>query len=248
MKKLLFLFLIFAILGCGNNDDMPCPTCGYSYPSWQSSSSSFYLSSSSLVISSSSNFYSSSSSLVQSSSSRQSGVIYGEPATLWGEIYETVVIGNQTWIARNLNYNATGSKCYEVEANCAIYGRLYNWSTAMAVCPSGWHLPSSAEWATLINFVGTNAGTKLKAKGGWNSYNGSSGNGTDNYGFAALPGGYGDSGGNFFSVGEDGGWWSSSIGTNASFAYRQGIGYDYGGTYYQYDDKGFLFSVRCLRD
>jgi len=219
MKKLLFLFsalATFAILGCGNNDDMPCPTCGYDYQSQKSSSS------------------------------RQSGTIYGEPATLWGEIYETVIIGNQTWIARNLNYNATGSKCYEVETNCAIYGRLYNWSTAMAACPSGWHLPSSAEWATLINFVGANAGTKLKKKSGWNYYNGSSGNGTDDYGFAALPGGYGDSGGNFFNVGEDGGWWSST--DYAGFAYRWGIDYNYGGTYYQHDDKRFLFSVRCLKD
>jgi len=220
---------------------MPCPTCGYDYPN-------FYSSSSSLVQSSSSNLYSSSSSIVQSSSSKQSGTVYGEPATLWGETYETVVIGNQTWIARNLNYNAAGSRCYEVEANCAIYGRLYNWSMAMAVCPSGWRLPSSAEWATLINYVGDNAGTKLKKKSGWNDYNGISGNGTDYYSFAALPGGYGDSGGNFFNVGEDGGWWSSTEANVTGFAYRQGIGYDYGSTYYQYDDKEFLFSVRCLRD
>jgi uncharacterized protein (TIGR02145 family) len=67
----------------------------------------------------------------------------------------------------------------------SIYGRSYNWKTALRVCPSGWHLPDNAEWETLINFVGSGAGTKLKAKSGWDN----KGNGTDDYGFSALPGG-----------------------------------------------------------
>ncbi|MDR2583492.1 MAG: hypothetical protein LBC75_08445, partial [Fibromonadaceae bacterium] len=97
----------------------------------------------------------------------------------------TVVIGTQTWFQRNLNYDVAGSKCNENStANCNEYGRLYNLRTAMVVCPSGWHLPSDAEWTVLVDFVGGTytAGTKLKATSGWNFINGQ-GNGTDMYCF-----------------------------------------------------------------
>jgi uncharacterized protein (TIGR02145 family) len=153
-------------------------------------------------------------------------------------------------MAQNLNYNATGSKCYDnSETNCTTYGRLYTWSTAMTACPSGWHLPSDAEWTTLTDFVGgrTTAGTKLKAKSGWNNYSGKSGNGTDDYGFAALPGGYGYSDGDFDNVGKDGNWWSATEGS-ASGAWGRYMYYSYA-----YVDRfsigktGFT-SVRCVQD
>src|ERR1035437_3883604 len=140
--------------------------------------------------------------------------------------YKTLVIGTQTWMAENLNYAGTGTTvgvCYNSRADsCAKYGRLYTWAEAMAgstsssaspsgvqgVCPTGWHVPSDAEWTTMQTVVdptNTTDGTKLKSTSGWNS----SGNGTDTYGFRALPGG-GIVGGASDMVGSYGGWWSAT--------------------------------------
>jgi uncharacterized protein (TIGR02145 family) len=183
----------------------------------------------------------SSSSGKSSSSSSQAIVpVYGEPITdaRDGKTYETVVIGTQTWMAKNLDFEAEGSKCYgDNLANCDTYGRLYDRATAMTVCPSGWHLPSNAEWTTLTNYVGSSkAGTKLKADSGWVS----NGNGTDDYGFAALPGGHIVSDNYSLNVGIGGFWWSSTAGRYQYMAYDNadvvsGLGVG-------------LFSVRCVQD
>jgi uncharacterized protein (TIGR02145 family) len=128
------------------------------------------------------------------------------------------------------------------------------------ICPSGWHIPNGAEWDILMNYVQTDngriynsgstasiAGFHLKAKEGWNSYNGNSGNGGDDYGFAALPGGYGSSGGDFYSAGGSGGWWSASE-INANYAYYRSMAYDTESANWNYYYKTFLQSVRCLQD
>jgi len=202
--------------------------------------------------------------------------------------YRTVKIGTQTWMAENLNYNVSGSKCYgedglvqvdedggyitlsnsEIQANCDKYGRLYNWATAMAlpsncndddcssrisakhggICPSGWHIPNDADWKKLMDFVGGSyiAGTELKATSGWDDYYENSGNGTDDYGFFALPGGGGNSYGYFGNVGILGYWWSTESGD--AIAYYRYIYHKYAEVFKYSDSKTFLNSVRCLQD
>jgi len=189
-----------------------------------------------------------------------------------GKKYSIIVIGTQTWMAENLNYNASGSKCYDddtggdSQGNCAKYGRLYNWATAMAnsassvanpsgvqgICPTGWHLPSKTEWDALMTAVGSSsAGEKLKAQSGWSSC-GPSGSGNsyvcyDTYGFSALPGGRGYYG-YFEDVGNDGHWWSSTE-TSASNAHHRYMWYnkaDVGS--YDDDGKTYFYSVRCVKD
>ena len=165
-----------------------------------------------------------------------------------GQSYEAVLIGSQTWIAKNLNYAAaSGSRCYNNDnSNCIAYGRLYDWAEAKTACPSGWHLPSDAEWTALTNYVESNskcsgcAGTKLKAANGW-----SNSNGTDDYGFSALPGGFGLPS-NSFGLGGFGLWWSTTE-SHASNAYARNMD--------QRSDvsknsraKSDLYSVRCLQD
>ncbi|MDR1811643.1 MAG: hypothetical protein LBQ87_02345 [Candidatus Fibromonas sp.] len=157
-----------------------------------------------------------------------------------GKKYATIKIGSQTWMAENLNYNANGSKCYDNdESNCQEYGRLYNWNTALKACPSGWHLPSESEWEALDRAVGGEkmAGKKLKANSGWN--------GTDEFGFSALPGGNGDSGGSFFNVGSGGVWWSASE-YNSNSAYGRSMNDNYDRAYWDINYKTRLYSVRCV--
>jgi uncharacterized protein (TIGR02145 family) len=195
--------------------------------------------------------------------------------------YKITEIGTQTWMAENLNYATDNSKCYDDNiTNCATYGRLYDWSTAMGfdascnstscnsqiqpkhkgVCPSGWHIPSNAEWDALIAFIHTDkglgsftsgtsiyAGKYLKATSGWNDdYRGKSGNGTDTYGFSALPGGSSYSDGSFRSVGTFGGWWSAN--EAISLAYFRGMYYDDERVFYGNPYKDGSHSVRCLED
>jgi len=105
-----------------------------------------------------------------------------------GQSYKTVKIGSQTWMAENLNFETTASYCYKnLDSNCVKYGRLYTWSNAMEVCPRGWRLPNKEDWETLLKNVGgdKSAGKVLKSQTAWAE----EGNGTDDYGFSALPAG-----------------------------------------------------------
>lgn len=103
--------------------------------------------------------------------------------------YKTIIIGTQNWMAENLRYETSNTKCFNNNLdNCEIHGIAYDWNTAKTVCPVGWHLPSDEEWDTLKNFTWNYhyAGYELKA----NSELWGNGSGTDRYGFSALPGGY----------------------------------------------------------
>jgi len=168
-----------------------------------------------------------------------------------GQVYRTVKIGNQIWMAENLNY-VKGGYCYDNNPdNAKIYGRLYDWDTAKKVCPPGWHLPSREEWETLINFAGGEnvAGKNLKAKSGWkgDAMNDKSGNGTDDYGFSAMPGGdrYKSE---FRYAGYGGRWWTATE-NDSKTAYP--IMMDHNttrGGVVVYVFKKNACSVRCVRD
>jgi uncharacterized protein (TIGR02145 family) len=163
-----------------------------------------------------------------------------------GKTYKTVKIGTAVWMAENLNFAADGSKCYENnDVNCAKYGRFYDWATALKACPAGFHLPSDDEWTALVNYTGgeDKAGKKLKSAAGWNE----DGNGTNDYGWSALPGGYGDSDGNFSIAGFNGNWWSATD-NNAYNAWYRYMGYDDENVGRGSRTKTDLFSVRCVQD
>ena len=156
--------------------------------------------------------------------------------------YSYVVIGEQIWMAENLNYNASGSKCYDNLNSYCEYGRLYDWNTALKSCPSGWHLPTKEEWEIMTIYIGgeETEGKKLQATSGWYS------NSTDEYGFSALPGGYGLSDGRFWNAGSGGFWWSANELSSSNAYYRHIYGRDDAG--WDDDVKSLLFSVRCLQD
>ena len=189
-----------------------------------------------------------------------------------GQTYKTVKIGSQWWMAENLNYETGNSYCYNNNsANCTKYGRLYTWAAAMdsvgtlttngkgcgykktcsptypvrGICPEGWHLPSKTEFETLFTAVGgqDSAGTALKSTGGW--FN--DGNGTDAFGFSALPAGDRGSNGGCNYEGLNAYFWSSTE-YDSNYAYNVLLYVNFDYAYLDYGNKDYGFSVRCLKD
>jgi len=162
-----------------------------------------------------------------------------------GQKYRTVWIGNRVWMAENLNYLTGGSWCYGGDnSNCKTYGRLYTWDEAQYICPSGFHLPSREEWNGLVNTAGGgSAGTALKSRDGWRSQNG-----TDTFGFSALPGGYKkDTGNNYQYLGEGGNWWTAPD-HGSGVAYHKLIGFGESFVRELNDCRNCGFSVRCVQN
>ena len=195
-----------------------------------------------------------------------------------GNVYTSVTIGTQEWMSENLRTtkysdgttipNVTGTSEWRALSTGAwshydndssqyeaMYGKLYNWYAVNTskLCPTGWHVPTDAEWTVLTDYLAADGhsgaeGKALKSTSGWNDYNGQSGNGTDDYGFLGLPGGNRSySNGNFYGIGGNGYWWSSSQ-YDASNAWSRYLYYNYGIVYRYGSNKDYGFSVRCLRD
>ena len=107
-----------------------------------------------------------------------------------GQSYDVVKIGDLTWMAENLNFETAGSFCPEGDSrNCKRLGRLYSWAEARSVCPEGWRLPTKEDFESLVAAQYSSqsrAGAALKSRDGWFK----KGNGSDEFGFNALPAGY----------------------------------------------------------
>jgi uncharacterized protein (TIGR02145 family) len=192
--------------------------------------------------------------------------------------YKTVYIGTQQWMAENLKVSkysdgttipnitdntqwsqlTTGAWVYYNNdlANNAKYGKLYNWYAVSKttngnknVCPTGWHVPTDAEWTVLTVYLGgvTVAGGKMKEIGttSWNSPNAGA---TNTSLFTGLPGGYRYSNGNYYVIGNYGFWWSSTE-LNTLDAWYRNLRNNDGNAYrLEGNNKRYGLSVRCLKD
>jgi uncharacterized protein (TIGR02145 family) len=195
---------------------------------------------------------------------------YGTVTDMDGNVYKTVKIGNQVWMAENLkttryndgtpipyvsdNYEwrnlTTGAYCYYKNdySNNAIYGKLYNWYAVNTgkLAPKGWHVPTDTEWQTLVDYLGGEdaAGGKMKSTSFWESPNKGASNSS---GFTALPAGYRLYNGTFYGIGKYGSFWSSTE-SDTNDAWYRSLNYDSSNAYRNnfYKDSGF--SVRCVKD
>lgn len=201
-----------------------------------------------------------------------------------GKVYRTVKIGDQVWMAENLNFDpgqgGSGedkydwSWCYDNEPKkCDVAGRLYTWAAAIdsvklatdtknpqdcgdgkkcalpdtvyGICPPGWHLPSKAEFGTLLTVMGgqSTASNVLKSQSGWAE----SKNGTDAFGFSALPVGGWAPLYDFYLAGNGAYFWSAT-GFDADYAEHLGIDYDKENTFLDFAYKHGGSSVRCIKN
>jgi uncharacterized protein (TIGR02145 family) len=166
-----------------------------------------------------------------------------------GKEYPVIPIGSQVWLGKNMSYATGNSWCFNnVQANCDTYGLLYDWDAAHNACPSGWRLPTKDEFDGLIAYLGADAGGKLKEAGTvhWTAPNFGA---TNETGFTALPSGFVNNAGVFYSLHLVTGFWSST-------EYDQGplhAWYLYLVTedaiaYMFWNYKAMGFSVRCIQD
>jgi uncharacterized protein (TIGR02145 family) len=198
---------------------------------------------------------------------------YGTLTDQDGNVYKTIVIGNQEWMAENLKTRiyrngesisnitnniqwsnlTTGAWCHYNNDSLyeCPYGKLYNWYAVVDnrnLCPTNWHVPSVDDWNQLSDFLGGDpvAGSKLKSTG--NSYWYSPNEGaTNESGFSALPGGIKYNDGQNLSVGGIGWWWSSTE-QSADAGFQRSLQHFDTIFYNASDNKRMGYSVRCVKD
>jgi uncharacterized protein (TIGR02145 family) len=190
-----------------------------------------------------------------------------------GNIYKTVTIGKQVWMAENyraISYRdntpiakvtnntqwsslTTGAYCWYSNDSATyskVYGALYNWKTieSSKLCPTGWHVPTKAEYDTLATFLGgaNLAGGKMKETGTshWNNPNTGA---TNSSGFTGLPGGYRNIAGVTDNLGSFGYYWTSTQ-NSATDAFHKLLSNSAADLYDQPTNKNNGYSVRCLND
>lgn len=198
----------------------------------------------------------------------------GSVTDIDGNVYPTIKIGNQWWMAENLKVThysngdvvpsiiqgttwsglSTGAYCeYNNDVNNVLtYGRLYNWyavNDSRDLAPAGWHVASDAEWQILVDYLGGNAvaGGKLKEIGTthWASPNTGA---TNESGYSALPGGFREVDGSYHDMGQYTTFWFSTE-YNGSDAWSLIFGFNSSGVIDRRpQDKRRGFSVRCIKD
>lgn len=261
-----FLFLAFFFGACGDSETSAGIEQGLSEPVEVTGSSSIVkFSSSSFAKSSSSSKVSSNSRTVlsQNPTECEFGTLLDERD---GQTYKTIKIGDQVWMAENLNYEMDSSFCYMNSLDsCEKYGRLYTYYTADEACPAGYHLPTREEFAILMRPLSERINEKsedwsyymapfaLKATEGWEPYTKpfhgdvylpASTNATC---FTALPAGYRMLGPGFKNAGRETYFWCRD---DHSEGLRIAIDMSYDTffvTSYWWDDNE-AFSVRCIKD
>ncbi len=192
-----------------------------------------------------------------------------------GNSYKIIEIGNQVWMAENLKVtkeadgtpislvtdntawadlgdnNTDKAYCYYSNStdSLAKYGALYTYAAALVACPSGWHLPTDTEWTELEDFISNDGhsgteGAALKSNYGWKD----GGNGTDDYDFTALAGGYRFTDGSFTNVSIYNFWWSHKETSNGTAGYDRFLSYSNTLINSNTNLKSLGLSVRCVRD
>jgi uncharacterized protein (TIGR02145 family) len=174
-----------------------------------------------------------------------------------GQEYSWVKIGSNKWMAENLNFESAGSRClFDEPAKCQEYGRLYSWEGQNSLCPENWHTATRQNWIDLGNYIASqhgqpqgewnwNIAEQLKARQGWTyEHQDNLGNGTDDYGFQALPGGFGYP---FDEELENALWWTATA-SDSLDAYIMRLSFDSEKLDSYTKRKDFLLSVRCVEN
>ncbi|MGM0667339.1 MAG: fibrobacter succinogenes major paralogous domain-containing protein [Bacteroidota bacterium] len=193
-----------------------------------------------------------------------------------GNTYNIITIGTQLWMQENLKVtklnNGTsiplvkdndiwlqtddpGYSWYDNDEDTYgdTYGAFYNWHTVNTgmLCPDGWHVPSDDEWTALTDFLGGEevAGGKLKEAGTEHWYSPNTG-ATNESGFTGLPGGYRSNGGQYYSMGWTGNWWTSTIVDDGwdMYVYNRRLRADLNSVYRGNSNKNFGRYVKCIKD